>query len=59
MEVRVVVRDAQGNAVGNLKKDDFQLTDNGKPQGNLEVLGMEQVQKPIPGSKAGSSGAGN
>ncbi|MBI4166916.1 MAG: VWA domain-containing protein [Acidobacteria bacterium] len=32
VQVRVVVRDAQGNAIGNLTKDDFVLTDNGKPQ---------------------------
>lgn len=31
--VRVIVRDANGNAVGGLKKDDFRLLDNGKPQG--------------------------
>jgi VWFA-related protein len=30
--VRVVVRDALGNIVANLKKDDFQLFDNRKPQ---------------------------
>ena len=29
---RVVVRDASGNAVGNLQKEDFALFDNGKPQ---------------------------
>jgi len=30
--VRVVVRDAQGQAVTRLQKDDFQIFDNGKPQ---------------------------
>jgi VWFA-related protein len=30
--VSVVLRDAKGNAVGNLRKEDFQLFDNNKPQ---------------------------
>ena len=29
---RVVVRDSKGNVVGNLRKEDFDLFDNGKPQ---------------------------
>ncbi len=32
VEVRVVVRDAKGQPIGNLKQEDFQVFDNGKPQ---------------------------
>ena len=40
--VRVVVRDAQGHAVGNLHKEDFNLFDNGKPQ----VISHFSVEQP-------------
>ena len=46
--VRVIVRDANGNAVGGLTKDDFRLSDNGKPQ-SLTVFTVEHY-------KAGSAG---
>jgi VWFA-related protein len=39
---RVVVRDAVGNVVGNLRKEDFQLFDNGKPQ----VISAFSVETP-------------
>ncbi len=32
VQVSVVLRDAKGRTVGSLKKEDFQLFDNGKPQ---------------------------
>lgn len=40
--VRVVVRDAQGRAVGNLRKEDFQLFDNRK----LQVITQFSVEQP-------------
>jgi VWFA-related protein len=40
VQVRVVVRDAKGNAVGGLTKEDFRLSDNGKPQ-NVTVFTVE------------------
>jgi VWFA-related protein len=32
VQVRVVVRDSKGQAIGGLKQEDFRLFDNGKPQ---------------------------
>jgi VWFA-related protein len=40
--VRVIVRDAQGHVVPNLKKEDFQLFDNRKPQ----VISTFNVETP-------------
>jgi hypothetical protein len=46
--VRVVVRDANGNAVGGLTKDDFRLSDNGKPQ-SVTVFTVEHYKATPPG----------
>ena len=40
--VRVVVRDSQGRAIGNLHKEDFQLLDDRKPQ----VIAQFSVEQP-------------
>jgi VWFA-related protein len=46
VEVRVVVRDAKGRAIGTLKQEDFQLFDNGKPQ-IISKFSLERAdQKP-------------
>jgi VWFA-related protein len=42
--VRVVVRDNNGKVVANLKKEDFQLSDNRKPQ----VISSFSVETPAP-----------
>ena len=47
--VPVVVRDKQGRAIGNLRQEDFQLFDRGKPQ----VISRFSVERP--GSQSGKS----
>jgi VWFA-related protein len=44
--VRVVVRDQQGHVVPNLKKEDFQLTDNRKPQ-TISTFGVETPESHV------------
>lgn len=52
--VPVVVRDARGRAVGNLKKEDFQLFDQGKLQ---TISGFSIQERTVPEANAKSSGA--
>jgi VWFA-related protein len=40
--VRAVVRDSQGHAIGNLRQEDFQVFDKGKPQ----VITQFEVEQP-------------
>ncbi len=57
VQVRVVVRDSRGRTVGNLRKEDFQLFDNGKPQ-SISHFSAEAEQAPhaplapVPGKEA-------
>ncbi len=51
VRVPVVVRDKQGHAVGNLQKQDFQLTDRGKPQ-YISQFALEGAAVAKPAAKA-------
>ena len=52
VDVRVVVRDAQGKPVGNLKQDDFLLFDDNKPQTitKFSVLNLGASDAPVAGA---------
>ena len=55
MVVRAVVRDADGHVIDNLKKEDFQLFDNGKPQ-IISSLTVERAgQRTIPNSSSAAT----
>jgi VWFA-related protein len=52
--LRVIVRDAKGNAIRTLRKDDFQLFQDGKPQ----IISNFSVVEP-PAASTAASGSGN
>ena len=52
VQVPVVVRDAQGRPVGNLKKEDFEIFDQGKPQ----VISGFTIQKHSPNDSVTKEG---
>jgi len=60
--VRVVARDLKGNAIGGLKKEDFQLFDKGKPQTisqfSVERPGTQVVREEKTADEAASAGPG-
>ena len=62
--VRVVVRDSEGRAIGNLKREDFQLFDNRKPQEirnftveqpGTQVQREEKTSPPTTGAEGGKA----
>ncbi len=58
VEVRVVVRDAKGEAIGNLKQDDFVLLDDKKPQAITKFsVQRNELAADQPGVPAGPAGS--
>ena len=56
VQVRVVVRDSHGKAIGNLNKEDFQLLDDGKVQ-VITKFDVEKNGRPLAKGQIGSGAA--
>jgi VWFA-related protein len=58
---RVVVRDSTGHAVGNLRREDFELFDNGKPQAisgfDMEHEAALSSTAPVAGTSSPANGS--
>lgn len=55
VEVRVVVRDAKGQPVGNLTQENFELLDNGKPQTIAKFSEEKAGRAAVPADKTAST----
>ena len=56
--VRVIVRDVNGRAVATLRREDFQLFEDGKPQviSNFTLVKLPSAGQPVSGTPSGESG---
>ena len=54
VQISVVVHDHRGNPVADLKKEDFELTDQGRPQ-NISLFSVDSLTAPAPSAKSGSA----
>jgi VWFA-related protein len=55
VEVHVVIRDAHGNAIGTLRKEDFRVFDEGKPQAITKFSLEKLAPAPAPEEKSRES----
>src|SRR5215472_12111099 len=55
VELHVVIRDAHGNAIGTLRKEDFRVFDEGKPQVITKFSLEKLAPEPAPEGKSSES----